>query len=95
MRDVIVDRDCRGDSKDVELEAVDSIVAELCVEEDLFKSGGLVCDGCSSMHEPAIAEITLVDVLRVDSSCSEERVPLRVWVLGVDVNDVSCIIEGT
>ena len=55
-RNTIVDRDGRGDSEDVELEAVDSIGAELGVEEDPFKSTGLICDGCSSMHEPAIVK---------------------------------------
>ena len=87
-RQLVINRDCRWNAQDVELEAVDAIATEAIVEKNSFKSARLLSNSWSPMHEPAIPNLTLKDVMRLNTCPAEE------WVLIITVQRVNTVDKG-
>ena len=54
--EIVIDNDCVRDTKGVELDGVDTVVAYIVVQEDLLEAASFFGKGRSSGNEPAVAD---------------------------------------
>lgn len=66
---IVIDNHCVRDSKRIQIDRVDAFWAQLIlvVQEDFIDTVGDLCDSRASCKEPAVAQRSLTDIVRLDS----------------------------
>lgn len=76
-RQVVVNNHGVRNTKGVEVHTVDACIVKLVIYEDALEATRDFRDGRGAAHEPAVAEATLLDIIRMDTLGAEERVSTR------------------
>ena len=71
----VIHNDGVRDTKSVEVDSIDAVGAQLAIifDEEILDAAWLLREGSNGRKEPAVADSSLTDIVRLDAIRSEER----------------------